>query len=331
MVPHCGCWLAVHFAVHGASDREDMVRQRTTAARVGLMAAMVATGAMTVMATVVGGAGIAGASSSTSNTIPTAPENSTIAASVPSSVKSGGLQVAMDATYAPDEFIASDGSTLVGMDADLSNALGQVMGVKVTLNNATFNTIIPSLTSGKFNFGASSFTDTKARQKQVDFVDYFLAGEGYYVKAGSSWRPSGLAALCGHSVAVESGTTEQTDAQAQAAKCKKSGKKSVNVESFSDQNQANLAVSSGRAQAGFADSQVASYIVAQSNGQFANSGHAFAVATYGLAIPKGIGLTKPVDNALAALIKDGIYLKILKKWGVQMGAVSHPTVNGAKS
>jgi polar amino acid transport system substrate-binding protein len=246
-------------------------------------------------------------------------------------VQSSGLQVAMDATYAPDEFVASDGSTIVGMDADLAKALGQVMGVKVTLTNATFDTIIPALTSGKFNLGDSSFTDTKAREQQVDFVDYFKAGEGYYVKKGSSYKPNGLAALCGHSVAVESGTTEQTDAQSQASACKKHHKGNVKVEVFSDQNQANLAVSSGRAEVGFLDSQVATYVVSQSQGQFQNSGHAFEVAPYGLAIPKGLGLTHPINNAMSDLIKDGIYAKILKKWGVSAGAVSHPTINGATS
>ena len=82
---------------------------------------------------------------------------------------------------------------------------------------------------------------------------------------------------------------------------------------------------------GFADSQVAAYIVSQSNGQFVNSGTPFELAPYGLAIPKGVGLTKPVDNALTTLIHDGVYLKILKKWGLQQGAVSHPTINGATS
>jgi polar amino acid transport system substrate-binding protein len=217
------------------------------------------------------------------------------------------------------------------MDADLAKALGQVMGVNVSITNATFDTIIPAILSGKFNLGASSFTDTKAREKQLDFVDYFQAGEGYYVKAGSTFKPNGLAALCGHTVAVESGTTEQTDAQTQAGKCKKSGKGAVKIDVFSDQNQANLAVSSGRAQVGFLDSQVAAYAVAQSNGQFVLSGHPFAVSPYGLAVPKGVGLTHPVDKALSDLIKDGIYLKILKKWGIQQGAVSHPSINGATS
>jgi polar amino acid transport system substrate-binding protein len=263
--------------------------------------------------------------------IPTAPLNSSLAATVPASVKTSGLLVAADATYAPDEFIGSDGSTVIGMDADLVNAIGQVLGLKVTITNATFDTIIPALGSGKFNLGASSFTDTLAREKQVDFVDYYKAGEGYYVKAGSSYKPNGLASLCGHTVAVETGTTEQSDAQSQSQKCTRSHKKAVKVLSFADQNSANLAVSSGRAQAGFLDSQIAEYVVATSKGQFKSSGTAFGVAPYGLALPKGLGLTQPVAGAVNALMKDGVYLKILKKWGIQAGAVSKAKVNGATS
>jgi polar amino acid transport system substrate-binding protein len=288
-------------------------------------------GALCLTGVTLGGVLSAAAGASGSSRIPTAKVDSTLAATVPAAVKASGLLVAADATYAPDEFIGSDGTTVVGMDADLANAIGQVLGVKVKISNATFATIIPALQSGKFNMGASSFTDSKARQKQVDFVNYFQAGEGYYIKAGSSFKPSGLAALCGHTVAVENGTVEQTDAQAQAIKCTKAHKKTVTVLSFADQNSANLAVSSGRAQVGFLDSQIAEYVVATSNGQFKNSGTAFGVAPYGLALPKGLGLTRPVDGAVGKLMKDGIYLKILKKWGIQSGALSRPEINGATS
>ena len=66
------------------------------------------------------------------------------------------------------------------------------------------------------------------------------------------------------------------DAKSQASKCTAAGKPSVTVISFSDQSQANLAVSSGRADLGFADSQVADYIVKQSHGQFVTTGTPFA-------------------------------------------------------
>jgi len=154
-----------------------------------------------------------------SSAIPTQAENSSIAATVPAAIKSkGSLTIALDATYAPDEFIATDGKTIIGMDADFAYAITQILGLKANLVNATFSTIIPGLQSGKFDMGDSSFTDTLARQKVVDFVDYFTAGEGFYIKTGGQTF-NGLDSLCGHTVSVEDGTTEQTDAQTQAKTC----------------------------------------------------------------------------------------------------------------
>ena len=263
--------------------------------------------------------------------IPTQPANSAIAATVPASIHStGNLTVALDATYPPNEFLASDGTTIVGMDADLSNAIAQTMGLKAKLVNATFDTIIPGIVAGKYDMGASSFTDTKAREKVVDFVNYFSAGESFYVKTGSPLITS-LQALCGKAVAVESGTTEEADAKTQAAKCTATGKGKVTVLSFGTQTEANVAVSSGRADAGFADSPVAAYIVATSNGVFQNSGAPIGVAPYGLALPKSKGLTSPVQAAVNLLISNGVYTQILNKWGLQGGAVTTATVNGASS
>ena len=266
-----------------------------------------------------------------STVIPTQPANSAIAATVPASIHStGNLVVALDASYPPNEFLASDGSTIVGMDADLSNAIAQTMGLKAKLVNATFDTIIPGIVAGKYDMGASSFTDTKAREKVVDFVDYFSAGESFYVKTGAPLITS-LQGLCGKSVAVESGTTEETDAKTQSAKCTATGAGKVDVLSFGTQTEANVAVSSGRADAGFADSPVAAYIVATSNGVFQNSGAPIGVAPYGLALAKNKGLTSPVQAAVNLLISNGVYNQILTKWGLQAGAVTTATVNGASS
>jgi polar amino acid transport system substrate-binding protein len=257
--------------------------------------------------------------------------DSKIAAMVPEKIKSkGSIVVAADATYAPNEFIASDGHTVVGMDPDLAQALAAVMGLKAKFVNASFDTIIPGLQSGKYGLGMSSFTDTKEREKVVDFVTYFTAGTSFYVKNGGPTINS-LADLCGHSVGVERGTTQADDATAQSAKCKDAGKAGVTVHVYPDQNAANLAISSGRAQVGMADSPVAAYIVKQSNGQFTLTGTPYNTAPYGIAIPKGNGMANPILEAMKKLIADGTYTQILKKWGVQSGAITNPTINGAVS
>lgn len=279
------------------------------------------------------------ASSTTKATGPTLPTTKiatqevdpAVAALVPAAIKaSGPLTIATDATYPPDEFVAPNGD-LVGMDIDLGYALLQVMGLKGAFKNATFDTIIPGIESGKFAIGMSSFTDTAAREQQVDFVNYFEAGEAFYVKSGTPRNFKSLSSLCGAKVAVQSGTIQETESKDQSKACVKAGKDAVTVLTFADQSQANLAVSSGRAEVGFADSQVAGWIVATSNGQFALSGKPFEVAPYGIALPKGSGMTAPVKAALEKLIANGTYAKILAKWGVSDGAISTVTINKAGS
>lgn len=275
----------------------------------------------------------AGSGTDTSATVPTAKANPAVAKLVPASIRSKGtLTVAADATYAPDEFIAPNGHTVVGMDADLVKALGAVMGLKVNVMNVTFDSIIPGLAAGKYDMGASSFTDTKAREKVVDFVDYAFVGESFYTKASGGTSIGSIADICGKTVSVEKGTTEQADATSQSAKCKKEGKPAVTLLVYPDQNAANLAVSSGKAQLGFADTPVAAYIVKKSGGQFKLTGTPYAPAPYGLAIPKN-GLDKAVLAALKVLIKNGTYAAVFSKWGLQGIEIppSKVKINGAIS
>src|SRR5260370_31338171 len=70
-----------------------------------------------------------------------------IAAEVPDSIKSQApLQIATDATYAPNEYINPDTGAIVGWDIDFANAICNVLGVVCTFNNVIFDDIIPQLT-----------------------------------------------------------------------------------------------------------------------------------------------------------------------------------------
>jgi polar amino acid transport system substrate-binding protein len=257
----------------------------------------------------------------------------TAAALVPAKIKAKGtVTVASDASYAPDEFIGSDGHTVVGMGADLARAIFPVLGLKVNVVNATFATIIPGLSSGKYDIGVSSFTDTKAREKVVNFVDYFKAGTSFFEKSAGGPKVTNLSSICGLTVSVESGTTELADATGQKAKCTKAGKTPDTVLPFPTQSEANLALHSGRAQVSMADSPVAAYQVKLSGGAFKLVGQSYGVSPYGIAVPKQDGtLDKAILAALKDLVANGQYVSILKKWGIQSGADTHPALNGALS
>lgn len=246
---------------------------------------------------------------------------------------SGTLTVAADATYAPDEFVAPGGHTIVGMDADLVKALAAVMGLKAKLINVDFTMIIPGVAAGRYDLGASSIADTKARERVVDFVDYFIGGESFYTRATGGRSITGIADICGASVAVESGTTEQADASAQSRRCVAAGKPAVKVLVFVTQTAANRAVASGQAELGFADSPAAEYQVKQSGGELELVGASYANSFDGLACSKATGLARAVLAALKDVTASGQYLEILSKWGIQADAIpaSELQINGATS
>ena len=294
-------------------------------------------GAPVLVLLALAGCGSSNNSSSTASTASTSTGSSaggevaSIAAKVPSAVKSKGtLTVATEAQYAPNEFLASDGHTIIGMDPDLVTALGEVMGLKVTFVNADFEAIIPGLAAGRYDLGASSFTDTKEREKTVDFVTYYSAGISFYAKSSANPGVEELKDLCGKTVGVEKGTVEQEESEKQSKECAKEGKAKVTVLSFPGQNAVNLAVSSGRAELGMADSPVVDYQIKQSNGQFKLTGKSYGFAPYGIAVPKNNGMAQPLLEALKELISNGKYKSILEKWGIEEGAISNPQINGAK-
>ena len=260
----------------------------------------------------------------------TATKDDAIAKQVPAKyADQGSLSVASDASYPPMEFIKEGTNEIIGADPDLATALGQVMGIKLNLSNVPFDSILAGIEADKYDLGMSSFTDTKEREQQVDFVTYLTAGTSFFEKADAPSGVNTLADLCGKKVAVQKGTTQADDAAAQSKKCASAGKPKVDLLVFPDQNGANNALISGRAQVGMADSPVAAYQVQKTNGQLKLTGEDYGEAPYGIAVPKDSGLADPMLAALKKLIDGGQYEAILKKWGLENGAIDNPQINGA--
>ncbi len=252
---------------------------------------------------------------------------SSAASLLPASVKKAGvLTVGTDTTYAPNEYLDANGKA-IGWEIDLFNAVAADLGVKANFVSANFDTIIPAVKGGKYDVGLSSFTDTKVREAQVDFANYYVAGTQWASLAGKKAVDPNNA--CGLTVSAQTGSTEVDDLTAKSAACVKAGKKPITTLSFDDQNQATNAVQLGRAQALSADSPVTEDAVHRSAGKLQLDGAIYGSAPYGVATAKGSTLVKAVAAALTDLYKNGTYGKILAKWGVTPGAVKSFTVDGA--
>ena len=190
-----------------------------------------------------------------------------VAAMVPAAIKSKGtITVAADASYAPTSSSAPTATPWSGWTPTWPRRSAAVMGLKINVVNATFDSIIPASPRASTTSARRRSPTPRRARRSVDFVNYFSAGTSFFTKASGGPR-CGLADLCGQTVAVEKGTTEESDATAQGEKCKEAGKPAVTVLAFADQNGANLALSSGRAQVGLADSPVAAYAVKKSERQ----------------------------------------------------------------
>lgn len=252
--------------------------------------------------------------------------DSALAAKVPAAVKSAGtIIVGSDSTYAPNEFLDTDGKTIIGFDVDLFNAVAGKLGLKTDWRTAKFDDIIPGVGSGKYHIGISSLTVNPERLKQATMVSYFSAGTQWATKTGASVDPENA---CGKKVAVQTATVQVDDATARSKKCTDAGKPAITIDQYQAQSDATSAVVSGKDEAMLADSPVCAYAVKQTNGQLALAGGIYDSAPYGYVLPKDqTEFGAAIAAAVQALILDGSYKKILDKWGVTAGAIATPAVN----
>jgi polar amino acid transport system substrate-binding protein len=273
------------------------------------------------------GSSSAGAASTTmSATIDgqTITTNAKLAAEVPASVRSQGALVDITYNNAPPDEQVTNGK-LVGWEVDLGKAVATELGLKwqVTASGA-FDSFIPGLQNGRYNSSFTSFIQTAARLKQIDIVTYYNVGTGFAVPKSSSLKITKATDLCGHSVAVIEGSAFIQ--QIESINCKAAGKPAVDVQSFPSDSAAELAVSSGRSDAYSSSEDQLSYLIQQTAHQFVLQPLDFEPVPEGAGVTRGIGLAKPVADAMDALIKSGAYAAIMKKWSLTEGLVTHATV-----
>lgn len=249
--------------------------------------------------------------------------NARLAASVPKKVRAVGLE---DITYnnaPPDEQVIN--GVNVGWEIDLGRAVAAELGLKWKLTtSANFEEFVPGLQNGRYNTSFTSFIQTPARLKQIDIITYYNVGTGFAVKKGSSIKIRKPADLCGHTVAVIEGSAFIQ--QIESINCKRFGKPAVKVQSFPSDSAAELAVSSGRVQVYSSSEDQLSYLIQKTAHQFVLQPLNFDPVPEGAGVTKGLGLSKPIANAMNALIRSGAYKAIMKKWSITYGLVKHATI-----
>jgi polar amino acid transport system substrate-binding protein len=249
---------------------------------------------------------------------------------LPQSVRDAGvLRVVAAESGPPMLFLGKDVRTIEGMEADLTRAVVEALGVKLEYTLGTFDSLIPAITAGRADLAVGSIGDLKSRQPQVDFVDYVKAGVGMATLKGNAAGITNVASLCGKRVAVVRGTFQEKELNAQQVKCQAAGKP-LEIQTFQDPNGAVLALRSDRADVWSGDSAAVGYDVSQYPSTLQLAGEMHPIALLGYAVSKqNIQLRDAIKAGLEAVQKSGKYKEILDKWGQGSTMVDKFTINDA--
>jgi polar amino acid transport system substrate-binding protein len=241
----------------------------------------------------------------------------------------GSIRLVTDASYAPMEYFAADGRTIIGFEPDLAAALGEVLGIRAEMVVGTFSTALDEVGAGTYDGVLSSMTDTTERQAKADFVNYLSTGTSIVVQRGNPLHIADLADLCGRTVATEHGTYQEEMLHGLQKSC---GDRPIVIDSNPTNADALVLLRTGRAAAVLIDFPPATYLVNDSRTsafyQLA-SDEQYESGLFGIAVAKdNTALRDCLRAALQRLIESGTYGELLARWGLSSSAVPAATING---
>lgn len=247
---------------------------------------------------------------------------------LPENVRARGfIRLVTDASYAPMEYFAADGRTIIGFEPDLATALGQVLGIRVEMVMGAFSTSLDEVNAGTYDGVLSGMTDTAERRERVDFVNYFNTGTSILVQRGNPRGITELDDLCGVAAAVKKSTYQEKMLLELRKTC------AVTIHSVATNADALVELRTGRVAATLQDFPPASFVATDERTsaffQLA-SDRQYEPGLFGIAVDRrATDLRDCLRDALQRLIDSGVYTDLLARWELSASAVPRATVNGA--
>jgi polar amino acid transport system substrate-binding protein len=251
---------------------------------------------------------------------------------LPASYKEKGeLAVAMDLHYPPTTFLADDNKTPIGLNPDIARLVAKKLGLKLSFVNTSFDTIIPGIEGGRYDFTVTSMSPTAERLKVLDMIDYFNGGLSVAVAPGN---PLGLSNdnMCGKNIAVTKGSNAQLKHLPNVSEwtCVSQGKPAINGITLPNVQEALTQLASKRVDGVlydtpalvWAEKQQPNAVEVLSPQVDTRTEHIVAVA-----LKKGSPLTPAVQAAVQSVLDSPEYQESLSTWGLTDGAITDAKLN----
>ncbi|MBT2519844.1 ABC transporter substrate-binding protein [Arthrobacter sp. ISL-28] len=251
---------------------------------------------------------------------------------LPQSYKDKGeLTVAMDLHYPPTTFLADDNVTPIGLNPDMARLIAKKLGLKLKFENTAFDTIIPGLDGGRYDFTATTMSPTTERLKVLDMIDYFNGGLSVAVAHGNPLNISNED-MCGRSIAVTKGSNAQLKHLPNISKwtCEEKGKPAINGVTLPNIQEALTQLASKRIDGVLYDTVSLVWADEQQPNTFTiltpqvdtRSDHVAAIA-----LKKGSPLTPALQKAIQSVLDSPEYKESLANWGLEAGAITEAKLN----
>jgi polar amino acid transport system substrate-binding protein len=250
---------------------------------------------------------------------------------LPQSYKDKGqLTVAMDLSSPPMTFLAEDNTTPIGLNPDLARLVAKKLGLKLKFENTAFDTIIPGIDGGRYDFTATTMSATPERLKVLDMINYLKGGSAVAVSKGN---PLNLTndTLCGKNIGVTKGSTQQLRHLPNVSKwtCEEKGQPAINGVTLPNVQEALTQLDSKRIDGVFYDASALAWANEQQPNHFKILEPRMDTRTdtnVAMGLKKGSPLTPALQKAIQAVLDSPEYKKALDYWGLSESAITEAAI-----
>lgn len=234
----------------------------------------------------------------------------------------GKLVMATNAAFPPYEF--KDGDKIVGIDAEIAEAIAGELGLELEIVDTEFGSIIGGVQTGKYDIGMAGMTVTDERKESVNFSNTYAKAkqvvivpadseiesfEEFYTEFDADGNPAAVAD--GVKIGVQQDTTGDIYSSDDPEKWGFGEDNVLRYKTGADAVQALLA---GKVTCVIIDNEPAKSFVAANEGLKILDG-AYADEDYAIAVGKdNEELLKNINDALAKLTESGKLDEIVAKY-----------------
>jgi ABC-type amino acid transport substrate-binding protein len=216
------------------------------------------------------------------------------------------LTMGTNAQFPPYEY--KEGENIVGIDAEIAALIADKLGMTLKIEDMEFDSVIPSVQSGKVNMAMAGLTVTDERKQAVDFTASYATGKQVIIVKNDS-SIADAAGLEGKTIGVQLSTTGDLYITWDLVDTNK-----AKIERYNKGADAVQALVNGKIDAVVIDNEPAKVFVSQNEGLKILETE-YITEQYAIAVGKNnTELRDKIDAALQELIASGDVQKIIDKY-----------------